>query len=181
MATGASASRPNIPGSDKEWVVVEDDVLLGKEKIGQKVAVIGGRCWGAEMAVSLADEGKEVALLEESIGVPPAIGGDFELFGRGIHVQVLLAQRGVKSFEGAKVQEITETGIKFLDSDDKEQFVEAETVIIAERRVPNRKLLEALKGKVSELYEIGDCVTTKYKTFGVAEAVYEGTLVGRRI
>ncbi|MFH2075851.1 MAG: hypothetical protein ABIJ57_10995, partial [Pseudomonadota bacterium] len=60
---------------------------------------------------------------------------------------------------------------------DGKKTLPADAVIIAYNRKPCKGLFEALKGKVKELYEIGDCV----KPRDIASAVDDGTYVGVKI
>jgi 2,4-dienoyl-CoA reductase-like NADH-dependent reductase (Old Yellow Enzyme family)/thioredoxin reductase len=193
VATGSSPVKPNIKGIGKPIVVMEDDVLLGRAKVGDRVAVIGGKSWGVEIALSLAGEGKDVTVIEETTALPPfgpetpgymlEIARVFTIaFYSYFYQPNLLQQRKVKVFMGAKVEEITDNGVRFVDFTGKPQFVEVDTVVIAESRKPNDELLRVLEGVVPELYGIGDC-TRPYlpAKYGVAEAVYRGNLIARMI
>ena len=62
IATGAKARRIPIDGADKSIEAV--DYLLGKEKVGKKVVVIGGGLTGCEIAYDLYLQGKEPVIVE---------------------------------------------------------------------------------------------------------------------
>jgi len=132
------------------------DYLAGKAKLGDKVAVLGGG-YGAEIAVSIARGGKEVALLSEgdmtTIAVAPYLFDNI----RVLMLHGFLAEAKVNIITNAKVKEITPQGVKYLDAEGKEQMAEADTVVLATGREPNRELYDALVGKVPELIEFGDC------------------------
>jgi len=50
-------------------------------------------------------------------------------------------------------------------------------LVIATGSVADRSLFESLKGKVTELYEVGDCRQARR----IQEAVYEGATAGMKI
>ena len=62
IATGANARRIPIDGADKSIEAV--DYLLGKEKVGKKVVIIGGGLTGCEIAYDLYLQGKEPVIVE---------------------------------------------------------------------------------------------------------------------
>lgn len=167
LATGARFDGTRIKGHNKPIVTDLNAYLKGETKVGKRVVVIGGAV-GAEPAVSLAREGKEVTLLEEGPQLGPV---DFVQFQSGIGsapwmylyrtlpILTYLGEAGAKIFAEVKNIEITDTGVTFLDKDGKAQTVGADTVIIAVGHSPNKTLARALKGKVHELYEVGDCIT----------------------
>ena len=62
IATGAKARRIPIDGADKSIEAV--DYLLGKEKVGKKVVIIGGGLTGCEIAYDLYLQGKEPVIVE---------------------------------------------------------------------------------------------------------------------
>ena len=77
----------------------------------------------------------------------------------------------------AQVNEIKKDTIVYLDRYEKERTVGADTVILATGRMPNRQLADALRDKVPELYEIGDCRQPK----NIATAIHDGARIGRQI
>jgi pyruvate/2-oxoglutarate dehydrogenase complex dihydrolipoamide dehydrogenase (E3) component len=153
-----------------------DDYLAGKAKLGNKVAVLGGG-YGAEIAVSIARGGKEVALLSEgdqtSIAVAPYLFSGSRL----IMLHGFLAEAKVNIIVNAKVKEITSQGVQYLDAEGKDQMAEADTVVLANGREPNRELYDTLAVKVPELYDIGDC----WRPHSVGPAVHSASHVARQI
>ena len=72
-------------------------------------------------------------------------------------IQGFLAETKINMVTEAQFKEISNKGVKYVDKEGMEHTAEADAVILATGRVPNRKLIDALWGKVPELYEIGDC------------------------
>jgi 2-enoate reductase len=62
VATGSTPNRIPVPGVDKTIQAI--DFLLGKEKVGQKVTIIGGGLTGCEIAYELYLQGKEPTIVE---------------------------------------------------------------------------------------------------------------------
>lgn len=56
-----------------------------------------------------------------------------------------------------KYVEITDKGLTIIDKDGNQRTLEADTIATALPLKPNNELLNALKGKVPEVYTIGDC------------------------
>ena len=77
---------------------------------------------------------------------------------------------------GAKVKEIQDGGVKIIEKDGSERFIDADNVIISLGRVSNKDLSKKLKGKV-EIHEIGDCVKPRL----VHNAIKEAASIGRKL
>lgn len=174
IATGSRPKPSSIPGIEQSHVVANEVYLKRKPPLGQKVVVLGGH-EGAETAISLAREGKEVTLIEEGngVGTPSYIVDGL----RTLLVLEYLEKDKVRILTGAKVQEITGQGVRVARSDGAQQLVEADHVIMALGRQADEDLYQALIGKVKELHRIGDCVTPR----SIAEAVHEGNHLAKRL
>lgn len=64
LATGATPVIPRIEGIDQGEKLIARDVLSGKVKTGDKVAIIGGGSVGVETAEFLMEQGKDVTVIE---------------------------------------------------------------------------------------------------------------------
>lgn len=173
VAIGNSLFKPDIPGVDRDNVVVAEDVLNGKVKVGDKVVVIGGELVGCEVADFLAERGKKVTMTrrgkEMATGINPI-------------TKVLLFRRlnngGVEMLTEVKYLEITEKGLKLIDKEKKERMIEANHIVLAAGSTPNNSLVEKLKGLTEEaIYLVGDCVAPRK----LWNAIHEGAKVGRMI
>lgn len=173
LATGSLPDLPAIQGMDKENVFTCDDYLRKKAKVGQKVIVVGGN-HGAEIAVSLAKQGKKITLVEESANtaITPYI-----YLGRMLVLQGYLKEAKVTVLTETKVKEITDKGVIIVDKSGNEKNLVGDTVIIALGRKPNKDLARSLAGKVSKLYEIGDCVEPN----NILSAINQAAIVAREV
>jgi 2,4-dienoyl-CoA reductase (NADPH2) len=170
LATGAIPFKPNINGIDGRNVVQANDVILGKAKTGDTVAVVGGRYVGMEIADQLADEGKKVHLVSR------------RTIGRGVERNIYLALRdrlvgkGVNLYPHCPVVEIRQDGV-YVVFDNELLFLETETVVLATGFQSEDTLYAELRSHFDELYQIGDCVEPRT----VMCAIREGAEIGRLV
>jgi 2,4-dienoyl-CoA reductase (NADPH2) len=151
VAVGASPLIPPIPGV--ESAVTAFDVLMNKVEVGKRVVVIGGGGVGCNTAAKLADEGKDVTLVE----MLPKIGQDIGITTRWT-VLLYLRERGVKILTNKRAVEIKRGALVIEDVQSGERDeIPCDTVILAVGTKPNDGLYDELVGKVPEVYKIGDC------------------------
>jgi 2,4-dienoyl-CoA reductase-like NADH-dependent reductase (Old Yellow Enzyme family)/thioredoxin reductase len=172
LATGILPLVPQIPGIDGENVVTSDDVLSDKVEVGQRVTILGGGLVGCETALLLAENKRVVTIVE----MLPALATKV---GPSIRTALLaaLSEKGVTMLTKARVEEITSTGIVVTNGDGKRQTIDADNIVLATGAVPNQQLAEILKGRVKELFLIGDAVEPRR----IKEAISEGYHTGRKI
>jgi len=152
-------------------IVTANDVLAGVASAGERIIVVGGGMVGAETAEFLAERGKKVTILEMlgriGVDMPPMV--IMLLYRR-------LKELGVIMITNAKVEEITGNSVVY-EKDGKKQTIEADSVVLAMRSKPNIGLMKALKGRVPELYAIGDAK----EPGNVLKAIHEGSRLAREI
>lgn len=172
VATGSRPLFPEIRGAQRKKAILFSDVLLGKVDVGKKVIVSGGNFVGCETADFLVEKGKDVTIIT---GLPGLASEMYYAVSDAIVHR--LRDKGVKSITGIKDREITGKGMDIIDRDGKRMSLQADDIVIAAGSVPDRSLVEALKGKVPELYDIGDCV----KARRIQEATSEGAAIGLKL
>jgi len=171
VAIGGEPIIPAIPGIRSNHVVLAKDVLLAKSEVGDSVVIIGGGQVGLELAEYLAENGKKVMvveILDELARGMPSIAK--------LPLLCRLEELGVRIWTKAETKEIKgkEVIVKYKGS---EKRVGADTVIIAVGSGPNHQLFEKIKGKVSEVFIIGDSL----KPRRILEAIAEGFEIGAKI
>jgi len=175
VATGATHCIPDIPGIEKGMkkgkVVTGVDVLLGKKEVGKSVVVIGAGMVGCEVALYLAQQGKKVTAVE----CLTALRDMF--FINALDLKDKLNSAKVKILENTDILEITKEGVVIADKRGEKSALEADTIVLAVGLQSNRELVEALQGKLPEVYAIGDCAESRR----VLDAVWEGFHTGRLI
>lgn len=151
IATGGLPVIPEVAGLEK-GVATAVEVLSGKAAIGRKVVVFGGSALGCEVALFLAEEGKEVTLLAKR-----------EKWGRNLSPSIKMGYYGpnfkkhkVNIITNAALDEVTEEGI-YIKKEGKKQFVETDGVVLAAGFCADDRLYKSLKGKAPGVYAIGDC------------------------
>jgi len=172
LATGVAPSIPEIPGIERENVVMAEDVLAGQAKVGERVIVIGGELVGCETAEFLADAGKAVTITRRgssmAAAVAPMIGQP--LVGR-------LNAKGVTMLTGVKYEEVNDEGLIIITRDGEKRTIPADTIALAAGSKPNTELLQQLRDRVPEIYQVGDCVQPR----GILEALTDGSRVAHAL
>lgn len=170
LATGASAYIPEVPGVENAITAV--DVLKGEKVEGTKVIIVGGGFVGCETALYLAEKGKQVTIVE----MLDDIAADVELCGKSVLME-RIGEKRIIALTGRKMIRINKKGITVESKRGEKEEYQADTVVLALGLKSNRRLIEDLKGKITELYEIGDCT----KPGRVHNAIHEAARVARRI
>jgi 2,4-dienoyl-CoA reductase-like NADH-dependent reductase (Old Yellow Enzyme family)/thioredoxin reductase len=153
-AVGSSPLMPPIPGITEETVMTALDAYYDATKVGQKVAIIGGGLVGCEVGLFLAEDGKDVTIVEMTHDI-----GDPVYWRHTIPLVMRMdATSNLEYRTDQECTEITTAGIRVKDREESEDFIEANTVIIATGMVPNRTVIEALRDSVRNFFPIGDCV-----------------------
>lgn len=166
VAVGSHPIIPDIPGVKGPDVMHALDTYWDPEKVGEKVAMIGGGLVGCETALNLAALGKSVTLVEmmDRLAVDATESHRIALFG-------MMDKAVITSHKGMKGIEITSKGIKVVDRDGSEKFIEADTVVYAVGMEANSESAFALCDAAPKQYFIvGDCASPGK----VKQAVHEG-------
>ncbi|MFC1857552.1 FAD-dependent oxidoreductase [Thermodesulfobacteriota bacterium] len=168
IATGSAPVKPNIPGADGINVVDVRDVLQGKARCRSPIIVAGGGCVGCGVAEWLAEQGKQVKIVEllETVAADMGLNDMMMQIGR-------FGDKGVEVFTKKKITQITLKGVT-VEEDGKTEDIEGETIVLAMGAQPDQKLAEALKGQVAEILTVGDCIEARKSI----NAVYEGAKAG---
>lgn len=171
-ASGADPIIPNIPGIDKENVILASQVFAKEESIGNKVVIIGGGLMGCEEALYLAQKGKEVTILEMRPDV--VIDGAY-LYREALLLE--LAKWPIKIKTNTECRAINNDGVVTQDKNGQEVLYEADTVVIAAGSKARTSGVDALREYASEFYVIGDGLKAKK----VLEAVRSGYDAGTTV
>ena len=157
IAAGGDPAQPPIPGTDGKNIRHVIDVDNKRAEAGQKVVVCGGGVSGLECALELAMEGREVTVID----IIPAerFAGEMVVITRN-NLMSLLKKHNVRMTGGVRVTRFTESGVTAVNSEMKELFFEADTVITAFGMKPNTDTVSELSLLVPETHIIGDCDKT---------------------
>ena len=152
---------------DDEKVYAAEDVLTGVKDPGSRVAVVGAGLVGCELALDLAQKGKDVTLLEALDSVM-AVNGPICSANREM-LKELLPYSGVKIECGAKVTEYREGCLKAVIGGEEKSFP-ADSVVLCVGYRSENSLYEAVKFDVNELYLLGDARNVSNIMYAVWDA-----------
>jgi len=167
LATGASLRIPK-DAEDKPGVIDHIEALKNRSRIGQRV-VIWGLMYGAELAISLAQEGKEVTLMgeggERSMANHTSIGRRWWISRKLTDVNAVRAgdvsqrMREIEVLCNTRVQEVGYSTVRIADREGRERVLDYDTMIVSRGREKNDEMFDALQDKATEVYKVGDCDT----------------------
>ncbi|MDM8535960.1 mycofactocin system FadH/OYE family oxidoreductase 2 [Desulfobacterales bacterium HSG17] len=178
IATGSIPKTNPFPGEySAPQVITTVDILTGVHETGDKVLLIDldGHHQATGTAELLADQGKKVHMLTSSLFIGSALGPLQDLY----LTRQRLARKGVTYTPDIAVLEIQGTLAKGLNvySNEMFDFDGYDTIVLAAGNVADDGLYHALKGRVKEIYRVGDCVAPRKTDM----AIIEGHRIGRMI
>jgi 2,4-dienoyl-CoA reductase-like NADH-dependent reductase (Old Yellow Enzyme family)/thioredoxin reductase len=177
-AMGARPVIPNIKGIDGPNVFGAEDIYYHPEKVGKNVVILGGGLVGAELAIHLANMGRDVTIVEM---LPELNNGGNML--QGLSISIELRRLSIKVHLNTKALEISEKGVltesTTSDTVAGQKLFEADTVICAVGQKPLREEADALRFCAPEFYQIGDCLAPKNITEATKAAYQIARDIGR--
>lgn len=154
VATGAIPGILDVPGCMGPNVVQAVDIVKGKREAVGRVVVIGGRFIGMEVAIMLAEKGKQVSLVTKAglgeNGLPVETFTYKALASRLIDLHIPL-------YLNAMALEITTSSV-IVGMGEDIFSVPADTVVLAVGAKPENRLVDELKGVVPQVHAVGDSV-----------------------
>ncbi|HHX59167.1 MAG TPA: FAD-dependent oxidoreductase [Epulopiscium sp.] len=173
IATGSESFLPQVKGINSENVYISTDVLIDEVKIDKEnVTVIGGGLVGCETALYLANQGKNVTLIEmlEDIMLMAehSVNNDLSL-------RHLLAKNNVDIKVNTKLESIEDGKIVINNAGTPSEIL-CDAVVIASGYKSDHSLSKSLDGIV-EYTIIGD----NLKARNILDAVHEGFNIARTI
>jgi pyruvate/2-oxoglutarate dehydrogenase complex dihydrolipoamide dehydrogenase (E3) component len=168
VATGARPLVPEIFSASH--LLTAWEVLAGKET-GKEVLILGGGMVGMETAEFLSTKGCRVTVVE----MLEKVASDMEGTTRALLLE-RLPSLSLSVRLSTKAEEIRD-GRVLARSQGREQWLDAETIVLALGSRANREILQTLEGKVPILMPIGDCLEPRR----AKEAIHEGFAAAMRI
>lgn len=166
LALGAAESQPPIPGLKRENVMTGTQALAHKEKIQNQVVVLGGGSIGCEIALELAEEGKEVTILE--MGKQIATNAN-SLLKEALR-QKFEMHSNLRVLTESSCREVTDTAVIYQDVQGEEHRIPYQTMIVSTGLRSHAAETEKLFGIVRNTVSIGDC----NRPDSIMTAIYEG-------
>jgi NADPH-dependent 2,4-dienoyl-CoA reductase/sulfur reductase-like enzyme len=176
VASGSSPLPPDVPGADTGPVAFAEDVLTRKVDWGDNILVLDqdGHNQGPAVAEHLAEQGRKVEIVSDLF----SIGEDIDHFTKPLVYRRLLT-RGVTLSPNTAVKEIREDQVvlKNVYSEEERVIDGVSTIVYAGLRKAEDSLYTQLKGRVAQLFLVGDAMAPRK----IHDAILEGTRAGRQI
>lgn len=175
IAVGSEQIVPNVPGIDRENVVMAVDVDMGRAKVGQRVVLVGAGLTGSETAVMLAERGHKVTLIDMMLPE--------QIISRDRNVGIvhrMALEKGVRIIGGLKLKEVSESGVTALDQEGKEIELPCDSVVISVGVRPRSSAAGKFLDICPETYVVGDCADGN-KNGNIATAVRDGFFAAMNI
>lgn len=166
VATGSTFRMPPVPGIEFGHVINTVALYEGAQPVGRRVVVVGGGLCGCEAAAYLAQQGKQVTVIEMTAEL---ISEGSKTLNTILAIQGLLAETKVEARTNTKLVEITTAGVVVERRDGREEMA-ADSVVIATGFAPELSLRDALEPHVPEVIAVGDCVRPR----NIDDAILEG-------
>jgi mycofactocin system FadH/OYE family oxidoreductase 2 len=178
VATGSLPREKPVPGDYCPPSVLNVwEVLKGEYPTGEKILFIdeNGGHHAAATVEYLADLGKRVHMVTSEL----FIGIELSPLGDLSTTRQRLLQKGVTFASDLRIEEINNRSASFTDIyTNRSKILDGyDTIILDMGNRADDRLYRGLKGKVKELYRIGDCVAPR----GIDMAFLEARRVGEQI
>jgi 2,4-dienoyl-CoA reductase-like NADH-dependent reductase (Old Yellow Enzyme family)/thioredoxin reductase len=168
IAVGAQPIIPPLPGIENPKVIIANDLPDKIDTVRTKIVVLGGGLVGCETAVYMAQEGKDVTLIEMRHELCPDANPRYRPLLLDQLEKLVICKTDMRGIR------ITEEGLICSDQGGNEMLFHADTIICAVGQKPLREVADRLRDCSPEVIEIGDCV----KSGNVTEAVFLGYWAG---
>ncbi|MGI5937103.1 MAG: FAD-dependent oxidoreductase, partial [Oscillospiraceae bacterium] len=171
VATGGKPLALQVPGGDKENVLDAVTAYLEPERVGERIAVVGGGLTGCEAAIFWAHRGKKVALISRSKELMRKVVPRRPANGSADTHLVWLHTLPIDIFKGFACERITQDGL-YARGNEGEVFIMVDTVINATGMTHDAEGASAFNGTADFVRAIGDCVN--------AASIGDAVLAARR-
>ncbi|MCL1802100.1 MAG: FAD-dependent oxidoreductase [Eubacteriaceae bacterium] len=175
LAVGSKPIMPPIDGINSDKAMSSIDALMGNKPIGQKVVIAGGGLVGCELALDLAEQGKQVCIVE-ALGDILSSGEPLAIMNR-MMLADLLEHNNVQIRTGCRIEGINSNGAVISQKDAAAEEIAADTVIIAIGFEPVESMARELYGSGFGVYEVGD----GRNVANIMRAIWEAYEVARSI
>lgn len=165
VATGAKPHVPGVEGIEQPHVLLAEKVLTERTAPGLKVGVIGGGLVGMEVADFLADQGKQVTVVEMLEDVLLEVGATTKKM-----MLERVCRKGVRILIETKLLEVREQAI-VVERLQYRQTIEMDTVILAAGYKPLDPGVEGWVEKGTAVCRVGDSV----KPRNIFDAIHEAS------
>ncbi|MBU0972104.1 MAG: FAD-dependent oxidoreductase, partial [Proteobacteria bacterium] len=167
LATGSLPDMPVIKGlfQTKMTVITNVDLLRKKEKPGNKVVVLGGGMTGLIVADFLADQGKQVVVLNRKKSFAEEMSSNDRYY-----LRERLKEGKVALYKNVAIQAFTDDGVLFKSNGEPHTLTGFDTVVISEKQQSIRDAKQLGKNTAAKFYFIGDARSPRHLMYCISEA-----------
>lgn len=151
IAVGAEPIIPNIPGIENAQLVV--DAYNKFDELQGKIVVIGGGAIGSEIGLELAENGRDVTVVEMTDTLSAKENWLYRIAQR----QHMNKCENFKAYMETKVIEVKNHGVVVVDKTGNESFIEAEHILLAVGMKSKKEEAFKFYGITPNTTMIGDC------------------------
>ncbi len=153
-AVGAEPVIPPIPGADRSNVCVATEAIMNSGKIGRNVVIIGGGEVGVETGMFLAQNGREVTVIE----MRDELAADTTF----IHYRSMFqtAWEAIPSFHyvlNAAAKEIGDGFVAYTDKNGGSHRIAADSVVLSVGMRAKSEEALSFYGAGTQFFMVGDC------------------------
>lgn len=172
LATGSLSRTEEIPGAELPFAVEVSRLYERLDQVGHRVIVVGGGVSGGEAALYLAEEGREVVILDkETAGMP-----HYSRLPRIALADRLMAL-GVKLYSETRVVRLTPEGVLAENSRGETLRFAGDTVILANGRKADEDTISRFAEAAPTVATVGGCG----KSASLRDCIQQGYFAGRNI
>ena len=163
----------DVPGIEGSHVIYANDYLNGSRQAeGQKVVVIGGGITGAETALELKGEGKDVTVVEMTDAFLANPSSSCQAYS------IAISQTNIRILTGKRLVGVDSGKITLADRWGNTSSLDADSVVIAAGFIPQHDLADKLEDTTDlEVFNIGDSKRVRQ----IYDAIHEGFIAARQI
>jgi 2,4-dienoyl-CoA reductase-like NADH-dependent reductase (Old Yellow Enzyme family) len=162
-----------LPGIERGNVWSAEDVMAGSARLGERVVLLddGGNWRGCGTAWKIAEQGKKVFL----VTADPMIGKELQRTAADFPLRQRLAKLDVDFICETGLLEWTGSSARLISLlSDKEQIIEAESLVFASTGVAQDTIARELENKGLQVRLIGDAAAPRQASY----AIYDGRRLG---
>lgn len=173
LAVGGKPRVLKVTEDGKNTLIYANDYLNGSKKaVGNKVVVIGGGITGAETALELKNEGKDVTIVEMADRFLASNSSACQAYS------ISISQTDIKVITGKRLVAAENGKAVLMDRWGNTTELEADSIVIAAGFMPQYELAERLENETElEVYNVGDCKQVRQ----IYDAIHEGFVAARQI
>jgi NADPH-dependent 2,4-dienoyl-CoA reductase/sulfur reductase-like enzyme len=167
LATGSMPDMPVIKGlfQTDMALITNVDLLKGKAKAGSKVVVLGGGMSGLITADFLADQGKQVVVLNRKKSFAEEMSSNDRYY-----LRERLKKGNARLYKNVAVQRFTHDGAVFKSNGEIIILEGFDTVVISEKQQPIRDAKKLEKKTDARFHFIGDAKSPRHLMYCISEA-----------